>query len=269
MSRESEPWKGYLQPFCIWGNLYFVGSMPASTHIIDTGEGLIMLDSGYQHSLYLVIHNMHLLGLNPLDIKYIVHTHGHIDHMGATKTLVNLTGAKTFIGRLDRDYVNGTANLSWADELGVAFHGPFEPDVLLDDGDEIRLGNTVIRAMATPGHTPGAMSYLFDITDGNKTYRAALHGGMGINSMEREFLDKYGLSYDCRDKFIAAMDRLALEHVDIYLGNHASQNHTVEKYERICNGETEAFVDDAEWSRAVYEAKQSVVELLEKEKEGM
>ena len=107
-----EPWIGYVKPFKIFGNLYFVGTEPASTHIIDTGAGLIMLDSGYQQSLYLVIHNMHLLGLHPLDLKYIVMTHGHIDHFGATRALVELTGAKTFIGEKDRDSANGTLDLS-------------------------------------------------------------------------------------------------------------------------------------------------------------
>lgn len=51
-----QPWKGYIEPFKMWGNLYFVGTEPASVHIIDTGEGMIMLDTGYQQSLYLVIH---------------------------------------------------------------------------------------------------------------------------------------------------------------------------------------------------------------------
>ena len=69
------PWEGNIPPAKIFGNLYFVGTIPASTHIIDTGDGLIMLDSGYQHSLYLVLHNMYKLGLNPADLKYIVHTH--------------------------------------------------------------------------------------------------------------------------------------------------------------------------------------------------
>lgn len=60
-----------------------------------------MLDSGYQRSLYLVIHNMHILGLDPVDLKYIVHTHGNIDHFGTTKALVELTGAKSFIRLLN------------------------------------------------------------------------------------------------------------------------------------------------------------------------
>ena len=263
-----EPWKGYTKPFPIWGNLYFVGTEPASTHIVDTGDGLIMFDSGYQHSLYQVIHNMHLLGLNPLNVKYILHTHGHIDHMGATRALVELTGCKTAIGEPDREYVNGTLNLSYADELGMEFHETFEPDILLHDGDEIVLGNTRVRSMATPGHTPGAMTYYFDVTDGKKTYRAGLHGGMGINTMCREFLDKYHLSYDCSNQFLSAMDRLAEEKVDIFLGNHMQHNHTLEKYRRLCEGDKEAFVGDSEWRAYAIWAKQNLLNMMEKEKKN-
>lgn len=74
---------------------------------VDMGDGLIMFDSGYQHSLYLVIDGMYRLGLNPHDLKYIFHTHGHIDHIGGTRALVELTGAKTVLGRADRQYANG------------------------------------------------------------------------------------------------------------------------------------------------------------------
>ena len=76
-----KPWEGYFAPFRIFGNLYFVGTQPASTHIIDTGEGLIMLDSGYQHSLYSVIDGIYSVGLDVHDLKFILHTHGHIDHI--------------------------------------------------------------------------------------------------------------------------------------------------------------------------------------------
>lgn len=264
-----KPWEGSFPAFQIWGNLYFVGTIPASTHIIDTGEGLIMLDSGYQHSLYLVLYNMYTLGLDPMNLKYILHTHGHIDHMGATKALVELTGAKTAIGRPDRDYVNGKLDLSWAKELGVPFDGPFEADILLKDGDEITLGNTTVRALATPGHTPGAMSYLFAVTDGQQKYVAGLHGGMGLNSMNREFLDKYGLGYDCRSQFLEAMDRIAGEKVDIYLGNHMQQNGTIEKYQRLLKGEKQAFVDPTEWSRSAQQAKESLLKMMKEEQESL
>ena len=261
----NKPWKGYVKPFKIWGNLYFVGTEPASTHIIDTGAGLIMLDSGYQHSLYLVIHNMHLLGLNPLDLKYIVHTHGHIDHFGATKALVELTGAKTVLGKADRKYANSKLDLSYAKELDMEFNETFEPDILLEDKDTLSLGNTTITALATPGHTPGAMSYFFDVTDGEKIYRAGLHCGMGVNTMCREFLDKYNLSYDCRNNFCDAAERLSEEKVDIFLGNHMQHSKTLEKYDEICKGNAEAFINPTEWSAYCKWTKDNLLYLINKE----
>lgn len=263
---SKQPWLGYMPPFKIWENLYFVGTEPASTHIIDTGDGHIMLDSGYQHSLYLVLQNMHALGLDPMNLKYIVHTHGHIDHCGATRALVEMTGAKTFLGAPDRDYVNGNLDLSWAKELGLHLE-TFEPDVLLHDGDIISLGDIEIKAIATPGHTPGAMSYLFDLTCDNRKLTAGLHGGAGINSLTGGFLDRYGLSYDCRKNYYASMDRLKELSVDIYLGNHAYQNKTAEKYQQLLNGNKDAFIDKAGWSKFAEDCKKLLDALIEKENE--
>ena len=96
-----------MDPFRIFGNLYFVGTTFVSSHVIDTGEGLILLDSGYPQCTYLVTEGMRRLGLDPMDIKYILHSHGHYDHIGGTRALVELTGTKTIIGREDVDYANG------------------------------------------------------------------------------------------------------------------------------------------------------------------
>lgn len=265
MGKKIIPWKGAFPPFKIFGNLYFVGTEPASTHIIDTGEGLIMLDTGYQHSLYLVLDGMYRLGLDPCDLKYILLTHGHIDHLGAARALVELTGAKTALGEPDRQYANGELDLTYAKELGMEYTEIFEPDILLHDGDTVTLGNTTVTALATPGHTPGAMSYFFDVTDGKNTYRAGLHGGMGINTMCREFLDKYSLSYDCREQFANAMDRLKEEKVDIFLGNHMQHNHTAERYELVLNGDLKAFVCPGEWSEYCEWAKQNLLNMIKKE----
>ncbi len=270
--RQNHPWEvgenlGDATPVRILGNLWFVGTRPASTHIIDTGEGLVMLDSGYRQSLPLVLSHMREMGLHPTDIRYIVHTHGHIDHMGATAELVRMTGAKTFLGRDDRAYANGTLDLTYAKELGMVWDDPFEPDVLLDDGDTISLGNLTIRCIATPGHTPGCMSYFFQVQEDGKAFRVGLHGGMGINTMCRSFLDKYGLPYSLRDRFFHAMDRLASEPVDIFLGNHMYHNHTPEKTERVLAGEKYAFVDKEEWRSYALWCKDNLANMIEKEAE--
>lgn len=242
-----KPWDGYVKPFKIWGNLYFVGTEPASVHIVDTNDGLVMFDSGYQNSLYLVINNMYELGLEPKNLKYIMLTHSHIDHMGGARALKELTGAKIFLGEPDIKSANGKLDLSYAPELGMKFEETFDPDEAINDGDVIKLGNTEITAVATPGHTAGAMSFFFNVHDGERIFRAGLHGGMGINTLSSEYLDKYNLPYSLRDDFVKSMKRLNEENVDIFLGNHMQHNDTLGKYMRLINGEKDAFVAPNEW----------------------
>lgn len=257
----------FFAPVKMFGNLYFVGTKPASVHVIDTGDGLIMLDTGYMHSLHIVIDNMYTMGLNPHDIKYILLTHGHIDHFGGAKAIKELSGAKIALGKQDQDYANGKLDLSYAKELGMEFNETFEPDILLSDGDQITLGNTTVCAVATPGHTPGAMSYFFDVSDGADTFRAGLHGGMGINTLCREFLDKYSLPYSLRDDFKKAMLRLNDEKVEIFLGNHMQHNFTEEKAEKLKNGDKYAFVDPDEWAKYNLWCIENLENMVNKENE--
>lgn len=260
------PWDGSFEPTVIFGNLYFVGTKPASVHIVDTGEGLIMLDTGYQDSLYLVIDNIYRMGLDPHDIKYILLTHGHIDHFGAARAVKELSGAKIALGYEDREYANGTLDLSYAKELDMEFLETFEPDILLSDGDVIQLGNTSVRAVATPGHTPGAMSYFFNVSDGEEAFTAGLHGGMGINTLCREFLDKYSLPYTLREDFVRSMLRLSEERVDIFLGNHMQHNKTEQKAELLKKGDKYAFVNGSEWSEYALWCIKNLEKMIEGEK---
>ena len=236
-----------MPPFRILENLYFVGTKPASAHLIDTGNGLILLDTGYQETLYLVLDGIRELGFSPYDIKYILLTHGHIDHLGAARAIRELTGCKIILGRADLDYATGARDLSFAEELGMARPATFTPDILLDDGDEVKLGNVCIRCLHTPGHTEGTMSFFFDIQHNGKTIRVGTHGGVGTNSMEKAFLEKYNLPLSLRDDFRAGLNRLRKEHVDLFIGNHQDQCDTIGKYQRILAGETDAFIDPTAW----------------------
>ena len=92
-------YEGKMEPFRIIGNVYFVGTFPASSHLIDTGEGLILIDTGSSDTLFLLINSIYKLGFSPYDVKYIIHTHWHGDHTEATAAFCHLTGAKTYIGK--------------------------------------------------------------------------------------------------------------------------------------------------------------------------
>ena len=88
-----EPWLGRMEPCKIIANTYFVGTYQASCHLIDTGDGLILIDPGYSNTLYLVVDSIRKLGFDPGDIRYILCTHWHGDHTAATRPLVGISGA--------------------------------------------------------------------------------------------------------------------------------------------------------------------------------
>ena len=245
-------WEAKVKPFRVIGNLYFVGSFEGSSHLLETGDGLILIDTGYPQTLYRLIENVRLLGFDPYDIRHIVHSHGHYDHCGGTRALAELTGAKTYLGAEDRDYANGTLDLTWAKELGFyQYIEPFEPDVLLHDGDRLTVGNTTIDFVATPGHTPGTMSMFFDVVEDGVTYRAGTFGGAGTNSLTRAFLEEYGLPLSYREDFLHSIDKVYQEPVEVFIGNHFWNNNAGEKIRHlgekpnpfIVKGEWQSFLD--------------------------
>ena len=259
-----KPWEGAFEPFKVFGNTWFTGTLPASTHLIDTGDGLIIIDSGYQETLYLMLESTRKLGFDPADIRYILHSHGHIDHAGATRALVELTKAKTFIGAGDYDIVTGKRPLSWAPEYNMTFHGVFEPDHLLRDGERITLGNVAIDCVATPGHCPGTFSFFWNAGEREgKPVRAGMMGGAGLNTLHADYIRKYGLeAEDWRGAFAASLRRCRQEHVDLFIGNHTGQNHMQEKFARLRAGDADAFLDENAWGEFLDKCERSLAKLL-------
>ena len=239
-------WEGAIAPGRIFGNVYFVGTWPASTHVIATEEGLIIIDPGYPEALDTVLGNIRAVGLDPMDTRIILCSHGHYDHVGAVLALRDMTGAKTYLGRGDLDMVAKGIN-TWTEELETEYHEHFTPDVLLDDGDHVTLGTTDILCLSTPGHTAGTLSFFFDVTDGERTVRAGMHGGVGINTLHAAYMKKKGLPADMREKFLAGLARLKSERVELFLGNHVHNNSTAAKLERVAAGEKDAFITPEEW----------------------
>ena len=258
MTRE-EAYEQYIKPKRIFGNLYFVGIRAVCTHLIDTGAGLIIIDPGFSASLEIIIKNIEELGFKLSDLKYIVVTHAHFDHMESVEELVALTGAKTFIGKKDLPLLTGEA-----------FHytiKPFKPDVLLSDGELISLGNTEIRCVETPGHTDGTMSFFFDVTDGEKVYRAGTFGGAGLNTLNRDFIERFKRSYSARDDYFNSIEKIKGERVDIFLGNHLENNRTEEKLARLDTSPVNPFIENSqsEWEDFLNRKAQDLRNLIAEE----
>lgn len=262
---KKKPWGGVVDPFRLCGNIYFVGTVPASSHLIDTTDGLILIDSGYQETLYAVIDNIYRLGFDPHDIKYILHSHGHIDHSGATAALAELTNAKTIIGKADRPMVTGENDLVYAKELNMDFQY-FTPNILLEDGDIIELGNTKIECVSTPGHTPGTFSFFWQTETHRGTLTAAMMGGLGRNTLTSDRIKKYHLEKEnWRGDFARSLALCKTRSVDINVGNHCNQNQTIERAERLRNGDADAFIDSSSWLDMLNKAEKHFNELIERD----
>ena len=220
---------GRMDPFRIVGSVWFVGTFQASSHLIDTGDGLILIDTGYQKTLYLVLRSIYEAGFRPTDIRYIVNTHWHGDHTEATRDLAILSGAKTLIGRNDAEKARRY----------------FEPDVLLADGDVLTLGNTTLRFIETPGHTRGTLSFFFDTSENGKTYRVGMFGGAGANTLAAGKFDYDG----CREDYRRSLARLRQEKVDVFIGNHTWNNNTWEFAKILRETGENRFLDPTLWGR--------------------
>lgn len=261
---QANPEKYYLEPFCVAGNCYFIGTEEIGCYLIDSGEGLIILDTGFDFSAAQFIHSIWSLGFRPEDVRMIFHTHNHRDHTACTKFLVRLSGATTYMGEAD--------GLAMAEE--IRHKGPsattFVPDVLTHDGDTFTLGNVTIRCYDTPGHSRGNQSFFFNVTakDGGQ-YTAALHGGLGINTLHREFMEATGYTAS-REEFFSWIDRMKDWKVDIYLGSHTCQAHTVEKLAQRAKDPDgpNPFIDPTEWRRVLTIAENMAKDLIQKETEG-
>ncbi len=255
-----------IMPFELCRNLYFVGSTKVSVHIIKTECGLVMIDTGYPDMYEQILDSMKKLELDPKDICAIFHSHGHVDHFGCTVKFKELSEAKTYISREDNSIANGSLDLSWAKELGVEPAELFDADVLIEDGDVFSFGDITIRCILTPGHTDGTLTFIITLPQGNEKIVAAMHGGIGANSMTSEFLNKYNLSFDCREKFRKGLHTLASEHVDLVLGNHPQQNDTEAKLSALLSG-VETVTDSTEWQRLLKIAEERLDDVIKKENE--
>ena len=242
---RNAPWLGKMRPFKVVGNVYFVGTYQASCHLIDTGDGLIMIDPGYSSTAYLVIDSIYQLGFKPQDIKYIINTHWHGDHTEATAAFADLTGAKTLLGR---DDVVKAADY-------------FTPDILIDDGDTLSLGNTTVQFMHTPGHTKGTISFFFNTEENGTTLRVGMFGGAGLNTLSKGTLDFEG----AQEAYLASLERLRNEKVDVFIGNHTWNNDTYNKSTKLFETGINEFIDSDIWCEFLDTYKERLEAIIKRE----
>ena len=254
-------WEWALPPCQISDELYYVGTKHGPSHLLDTGDGFLLIDTGFPQNAYMILENIRELGFNPYQIKHIVHTHAHVDHMGSTRAITSMTGAKTWLGKGDEDAASGKNDLAYYKEYALPFLEPFVPDFILYDEQIVKFGNVEILFLSTPGHTDGTLSLFLDLHWQGKTYRGGMFGGAGLNTLSKEYLSRHSLPVENREKYLTSLDRLSKQKVKIHLGNHLSDNKHLDKMQRL--GEKEnPFIDLNSWSNFLFEKRRTALEFF-------
>ena len=164
----------YAEPAKVFDNLYFVGGKLHSSWALTTKEGIILIDTIYPYnSEELIIGGMRKLGLDPKNIKYVLISHAHTDHIGGAEMLQVRYGARVVMGGPDWELVEKYPNR----------YKTMAPkrDIVATDGMKITLGDTAITIWLTPGHTPGTLSYTFTVLDRGRVVNVAYSGGTAFN----------------------------------------------------------------------------------------
>ncbi|MBY6030268.1 MBL fold metallo-hydrolase [Halomonas sp. DP8Y7-1] len=238
--RENRRGPAEPMPTRVFDNLYYVGTPGVASWAVTTSEGIILIDAlnNNEEAERFIERGLVDLGLDPGDITTLIVTHAHGDHYGGQQYLVDAYGAQV---------VMSDADWTALEQPELAIDNPRwgEPpvrDVTVADGEAITLGDTSIDAYVTPGHTPGTLSLVIPLKDGESTHHAVLWGGTGFNfGPDEARLREYSAS-------AARMKAIAAEHdVDVFLSNHPTRDNSLQRIEALKQREEGAphpFVSD-------------------------
>jgi len=164
---DSTEWDQPAPPVRIHANTYLVGTCGISAILVTGSDGHVLIDGGTERGAELIAANIKQLGFKLADIKYLLHSHEHLDHVGGIARLQQLTGA-TLVASAPAAKVLNSGTPS-PDDPQAGMHKPFPAanvGRVIADGGDVRLGNLRLFAITTPGHTPGALSWSWESCDG-------------------------------------------------------------------------------------------------------
>ena len=252
------------EPLKIVGPIHFVGTRDLGVYLIATRAGHILIDGGMPTSGPLVEASIRKLGFKPEEIRVLLITQGHIDHVGTLAHFKKLSGAQVALMSPDDELVKsgGKADFLFGAEERFRFE-PVTADRVLKDGDVVELGGVKLTARHTPGHTRGTTSWVATVEDSGHSYRVVFPGSTSVNPGARLVQNPSypGIADDYRRSF-----RL-LESLkpDIFLGAHVGVFDMDAKRPRAASEGAKAWVDPEGYLRYLGKSKETFEALVAKE----
>jgi metallo-beta-lactamase class B len=215
------------------GNVYFVGTENLGSFLITTPEGHILINSDFESTVPQIRASVESLGFKFTDIKILLGSHAHGDHMEGDALVKELTAAQVMV--MDQD-IPAISRLTP--------HGKPHPiDRVIHDGEEVKLGGTTLVAHLTPGHTKGCTTWTLKTQENGKSYNVVILGSIGVNP---NYILVNNKSYpEIADDYVRGFKVLRSLPCDVFLASHGAFYGMTEKYAKLKAGGPNPFIDPA------------------------
>jgi CubicO group peptidase (beta-lactamase class C family)/glyoxylase-like metal-dependent hydrolase (beta-lactamase superfamily II) len=223
----------------IIGNVYYVGSRDLATYLITTDEGHILINSGFERTVPLIQKSVESLGFKMTDVKILLASHAHSDHVAGLAHLQKITGAKVYVMRGDDQVISsgGKGQYKYTTDRWA----PCKVDRVLEDRDEVKLGGVTLVGRLTPGHTRGCTTWTWRVQDGGKQYDVVVIGSPNVNPGFQLVNNK---EYpEIAADFARTFEVLKSLPCDVFLGAHGGYYGMVERHALLQKGQANAFVN--------------------------
>jgi metallo-beta-lactamase class B len=249
-------WTEPFPPFRIAKDLYYVGSKGLASYLITTSRGHILINSDLEANVPMIRESIEKLGFKFSDIKILLISHAHFDHDAGSSMIKQSTGASYMVMEGDVPVVEsgGKSDFQYGSSPEMLYP-PMKVDRVLHDGDEVKLGDAVLVAHLTPGHTKGCTTWTMKVKDGGKSYDVVIVGSPNVNPGYK--LVGNNLYPGIADDYERMFRVLRSLPCDYFLGAHGSYFDMATKYARIKEGSPSPFIDPDGYKSYVSEREQA------------
>ncbi len=255
-------WTNPVPPFAIVPGVYYVGTEELAAYLFTSTRGHVLLDAPMEENVAHVISAIRALGFDPHDVRVIVASHGHFDHVGGLAGLREATGAEVVLSARDAQLVGagGAGDFFLEDR---ATYPPVPADRVVQDGDTVVVGDIVLTANLTPGHTRGCTSWSSIVRLGEEPVTLVVICSLSVlNGYRLTSVDGKPESYQgiAQDLCSSVRSLRALD-ADVFLAAHGSFFDLLGKASRV-EGDPRAFVDPEGLSRYLDGAERKIEAVL-------
>jgi metallo-beta-lactamase class B len=254
-AQADREWTEPFPPFHIAGNLYYVGSKGLANYLVVTRRGNILINSDLEANVPLIAASIEKLGFKFKDTKILLISHAHFDHDAGSAEIKEMTGARYMVMDADVPVVEsgGKLDFQYGDTPG-SLYPPTKVDRVVHDGDEVKLGSTVLVAHLTPGHTKGCTTWTMQVSEGGKAYNVVIVGSPNVNpGYKLVHNDNYPQIAADYERMFEVLKSLPC---DIFLGAHGAYFGLEEKYALMKDGAANPFIDPGGYKEFVAQKEQ-------------